>query len=219
MNASRGLQNFGLWTMTVLSVGVAVVSYRYLIPGAPGGAPPILANRFTHLGALTVHAAFAATALLIGPFQFRTSLRMRRPRLHRRMGTFYVICCLIAGSAGLILAAGTTAGPVASAGFGLLAAFWLATTATAWRFAHRRDFVRHSRWMVRSFALCLAAVTLRLYLGASGLAAMPYAQAYPVIAFLCWVPNLIVAEIGLAACSPTHHLVPSRRGRELSAAG
>ena len=33
----------------------------------------------------------------------------------------------------------------------------------------------------------------------SMVAAIPYAQAYPVIAWLAWVPNLIVAEIYIAA--------------------
>ncbi len=57
--------------------------------------------------------------------------------------------------------------------------------------------MRHQRWMVRSFALCFAAVTLRLYLGAAMAGGLVYAQAYPVISFLCWVPNLVVAEIGI----------------------
>ncbi len=197
MTASAWPRRLGLWTMTVLSVGVAVASYRYLIPGAPGAPPTILANRFTHLGALTLHAAFAATALLVGPFQFRSRLRARRPSLHRRLGTLYVVCCVVAGLAGLVLALGSTAGPIASAGFGLLAVFWLFTTADAWRLARARDFVRHQRWMVRSFALCLAAVTLRLYLAIVGVAGLPFMASYVAISFLCWVPNLIVAEVGV----------------------
>jgi len=197
MNASK-VRSLGYWAMAVSSVAVAVASYRYLIPGAPGGAPPILANRFTHLGALTVHAGFAATALLIGPFQFLTGLRRRRPSLHRRLGAAYVVCCLCAGAAGLLLAAGVTAGRVASAGFALLAASWLVATANAWRLARARDFARHERWMIRSFALTLAAVTLRLYLGLSVALGLDYAVAYPVISFLCWVPNLIAAELFIA---------------------
>jgi uncharacterized membrane protein len=197
--------------MAVSSVAVAVVSYRYLVPGAPGGAPPILANRFTHLGALTVHAGFAATALLIGPFQFLAGLRRRRPSLHRRLGTVYVVCCLCAGAAGLLLAAGVTAGPVASAGFGLLAASWLVATTTAWRLARARDFFRHERWMIRSFALTLAAVTLRLYLGLSFVLGLDYAVAYPAISFLCWIPNLIAAEVFIAAGRPGGLLGVARR--------
>jgi len=183
--------------MAALAAIIAIASYRYLLPGAPGRAPEIFANRFTHLGVLTVHASFAATALLVGPWQFVQRLRVARPRLHRRLGAFYVVCCLCAGAAGLVLAFGTTAGPVGSAGFGLLAVAWLFTTIKAWSLARARDFFRHRRWMLRSFALTLAAVTLRIYLPLAFALGLPYGQFYPAIAFLCWVPNLIVIELAI----------------------
>jgi uncharacterized membrane protein len=195
--AAPVLRRIGFWTMAALAALIAVASYRYLLPGAPGRAPQVFANRFTHLGVLTLHAGFAATALIVGPWQFVGRLRRARPRLHRRMGTFYIACCLCAGAAGMVLAFGTTAGPVATAGFGLLALAWLFTTTKAWGLARARDFVRHRRWMMRSFALTLAAVTLRLYLPLAFAMGLPYAQAYPAIAFLCWVPNLIVIELAI----------------------
>src|SRR5690242_15742715 len=91
------------WPALLLALGVGLVSYRYLVPGAPGGAPDILANRFTRLGALTVHAGLGATGLILGPLQFLTPLRVAHPRWHRRIGTAYVVCCLGAGLAGLTL--------------------------------------------------------------------------------------------------------------------
>ena len=48
--------------------------------------------------------------------------------------------------------------------------------------------------MIRNFALSLAAVTLRLYLPASAVAGVPFEDFYPAVAWLCWVPNLILAE-------------------------
>jgi uncharacterized membrane protein len=181
----------------VLALGVGLFSYRYLIPGAPLGAPPILANAFARYGVLTVHAGFAATALSIGPLQFFAAIRTRRPRWHRWIGTTYVACCLIGGAAGLLLALGTTEGSVAGAGFGLLAMTWTATTANAWRLARERDFARHRRWMIRSYALTLAAVTLRLYLPLLGVLHVDFDWGYRAISFLCWIPNLIVAELWL----------------------
>jgi hypothetical protein len=44
--------------------------------------------------------------------------------------------------------------------------------------------------MVRNFALTFAAVTLRLYLPAWMIAGVAFDVAYPLIAWLCWVPNL-----------------------------
>lgn len=49
--------------------------------------------------------------------------------------------------------------------------------------------------MVRNFALTLAAVTLRIYLPASMIAGIEFEVAYPYIAWLCWVPNLVAAEL------------------------
>ena len=59
----------------------------------------------------------------------------------------------------------------------------------------RRDFRSHQRWMIRSLALTLAAVTLRIYLPSALIGGISYADAYPVIAWLCWVPNLLVAQV------------------------
>jgi uncharacterized membrane protein len=195
-----------------LSLGVGLVSYRYLIPNGPGLAPPILANRFTALGVLTLHAGFAATALIVGPFQFFAGLRRSRPGLHRAMGKVYVICCLAAGAAGLVLAFGARTGPISTGGFGLLAAAWIFTTARAWRLATRRRFVEHERWMIRSFALTLAAVTLRLYLPFAFLSPFGSDAAYRAISFLCWVPNLVAAELWLARSSPARAAASHRSG-------
>jgi hypothetical protein len=49
--------------------------------------------------------------------------------------------------------------------------------------------------MVRNFALTFAAVTLRLWLPASVVAGVPFGLAYPAIAWLCWVPNALFAEV------------------------
>ena len=78
--------------------------------------------------------------------------------------------------------------------------------------ARRRDFTRHRRWMIRSFALTFAAVTLRAYVPISIMAAAPMAIAYPIISWACWVPNLIVAEIWLR----TRPDYPSRAGSAAS---
>jgi hypothetical protein len=52
--------------------------------------------------------------------------------------------------------------------------------------------------MMRCFAITFAAVTLRLYLGLFAVIAVPFDAAYPVVAWLSWVPNLILVEWYLA---------------------
>ncbi len=80
----------------------------------------------------------------------------------------------------------------------VLALLWLTTTAVAWRRIVRRDIRGHRAWMVRSFALSFAAVTLRLALPGLMAAGLDLNVAYPMVAWLCWVPNLAAAEVGLA---------------------
>ncbi len=179
----------------VLSAAVAIVSYRYLVPGLP--APPLVAANAFGVPWLTVHAAAAATALLVGPLQFRSQLRARRPKLHRVLGRVYVTGCMVGGATGLLLALGATTGPVSTAGFGSLAFVWFFATARAWRLAVRRDLAHHREWMIRSFALTFAAVTLRLYLPVAQTLPVELDDAYRAISFLCWVPNLGLAELYL----------------------
>jgi hypothetical protein len=48
--------------------------------------------------------------------------------------------------------------------------------------------------MIRNYALTFAAVTLRIYLGLFFAARMEFSDFYPSLAWLCWVPNLILTE-------------------------
>lgn len=176
-----------------LCVGIAGYSARYLLhpPTTPEQA---LGNP---LGApwLVIHVAGAVTALLLGSLQFLPVLR--RAGAHRWIGRTYVLGCLVGGVAGLILALGCKAGPIASAGFGSLAVLWIAVNLLGWRAALQGRFTEHRRWMIRSWALTLAAVTLRLYLPLVLAMDLPFLPWYRAISFLCWVPNLLVAEAWL----------------------
>jgi uncharacterized membrane protein len=194
MNGKRSTWIWGL--VAFLSLGIALYGYRYLVPPL-SIAPPDVAKNLMVRPWLAIHAGFAATALLIGPFQFVQRLRTARPRLHRWIGRTYVAACLIGGPAGLMLAYGTDAGPIAQVGFGLLGICWIACAAQAWRLALAGRFVEHRRWMIRSFALTFAAVTLRLYLPVAPILGYPFLDGYRAISWLCWVPNLIVAELYL----------------------
>lgn len=180
----------------LLSIGIAGYAYGYLTPGFR--APPGIGNNPMAHPWLFVHAGFAATAMLTGPFQFLPRLRARWPKVHRWTGRIYVAACLMGGSAGLLLATGSTAGPIARAGFGALAVCWIAATGMAWREALNGRFDAHRRWMIRSFAMTFAAVTLRIYLPIVQIAHLPFIEWYRAIAWLAWVPNLAVAELYIA---------------------
>jgi hypothetical protein len=101
---------------------------------------------------------------------------------------------LIGGLSALYMAQFAYGGWVAQAGFTMLAIFWLGSGYMAYQAARQHVIAEHRKWMVRNFSLTLAAVTLRIYVPLSDAAGIPYAIAYPLIAWLSWVPNLLYAE-------------------------
>lgn len=188
--------------MTVLSLGVAGWALFLTATGFEMLGTEIKINAFPSPLGLQAHIAASGFALLMGPFQFLKGLRRSAPGLHRWMGRIYVAACLVGGLAGGAIAMFSSAGPVAGAGFLLLAFAWLLTTSMALRAALVRDFVSHERWMIRSFALTLAAVTLRIYLPPVFIFQMDFVPAYTLIAWIAWVPNLLIAELWLRARRP-----------------
>lgn len=179
----------------LLGVCVGMVSFRYIAKVGPVPAN-VLANRFFDHW-IVVHAAAASTALILGVTQLSSVVRRRWPALHRASGLVYVSGCLVGGASALVLAAGLSTGPVAAAGFGTLGVLWLHATLQGLRTARARDFSRHRAWMIRSYALTFAAVTLRIHLPVSQIIGIDFVLAYQYIAWLCWVPNMVIAEVYL----------------------
>ena len=84
-----------------------------------------------------------------------------------------------------------------SSGFITLGAAWIVATGLAVRFILRGDAIRHRRWMIRSFALTAAAITLRIYLPLIFVFHWSFSIAYPAIAWLCWIPKALAVEVYL----------------------
>lgn len=179
----------------VLCLGVALASWRFIVGGVEATMGFVAYHAELRPLAFYAHAVFAPVALALVPFQLWQGLRQNRPSMHRLLGRLYGLTIVISGLGGLWLAATTTAGQVASLGFASLAVVWLATTLWGISLAMRGDRINHRRWMTRSIALTFSAVTLRLQLPISMALEIPFTAAYPVIAWLCWVPNLMVAEM------------------------
>lgn len=213
------MRTTSLAILFLLCFGVAAYAVGLYGFGKPGvGLPPEMRAAFeAHAGGIRLHIFASALALLLGPLQFSSRLRARKPHLHRWLGRIYLgVAVLLGGLAGLYMANFASGGMAAKLGFAGLASAWLYTGARAYAAAARaRDFAAHRRWMIRNFALSCAAVTLRIYLPPSLIAGIPFEQAYPVIAWACWLPNLLVAEWIIRASGRTPYTSSDRPGPSL----
>ena len=196
---ARRLAGPGWVIMTLACIYIAVIVSRYLTFDPEGYFSEQREAYLQHEFALGVHVLSGVVALLIGPFQFVRRLRRRFVPVHRFMGATYVASATALGVSGLILAPTAYTGLVASAGFTVLDLAMLFTTWTAVRMILAGRYGEHRRWMIRSFSLIMAGVMLRVWtpiygaLAAAGIVDFSFETAYAAIAWLCWVPNLLLA--------------------------
>ncbi len=147
--------------------------------------------------AFFVHVFTSLLALLAGFTQFSKKLLRQKPKLHRVLGYTYVINVLmITGPAGLLMSFYANGGISSRIAFVLLSSLWISTTALALYKAIRKDFRAHRFFMIRSYALTLSAVTLRIWkVLLANFTHVPPMDRYRIIAWLGWTLNLLVAEL------------------------
>lgn len=175
--------------MVLSCVAISVYATRYFI------SPPRDAHFSRYILPLRLHIAGGIGALLAGPWQFSKKLRARALGVHRWIGRLYLLEVSLASIAGFTMALVSEEGLPTHFGFGLLAVLWFFTGFQAYRMVRLGDIAAHRRWMIRNFALTLAAVTLRNWMPLMLFALhWPFRPSYITVSWLCWVPNLLVAE-------------------------
>lgn len=143
--------------------------------------------------AFYTHIIFGGLALLVGWVQFSPRLRRVNLPVHRRIGKVYVAAALLSGLAAIGIGTQATGGWPAAMGFMSLGVIWIFTTFTAYLHIRAGRQTAHQKMMTYSYAACFAAVMLRLWFPFLIILIGDYIQAYRVVAWLCWVPNLLVA--------------------------
>ncbi len=146
--------------------------------------------------AFWIHVFSSILVLMAGFTQFSASFRKKYKSLHKKLGYLYVINILIVtGPSSLLMGFYANGGLSSRIAFVLLAILWMYFTAMALYKAIKKDFNAHRIFMIRSFALTLSAITLRIWkvIFAATLDIGPM-DRYRMIAWLGWVLNLIIAE-------------------------
>lgn len=131
------------------------INYRFVREGI---GPTLLNKQLFYIA----HLAFALPVALGAPLQFVTSLRTKRPALHRAIGKAYVVGASIAALLAIYLGAivGEYEGSVLS--IAITGSVWLFFTLAAWRLAVAKRFDAHRLFMIRSYTMALVLVWLRL---------------------------------------------------------
>lgn len=186
---------FILMGILALLIGVypllyAFVEEKYTLLGSK--APEILHNTIWKT-AFVAHIVFGGTALFIGWRQFGSSFRNKYMSVHRVIGKMYVIAVVISSVCSIYLGFYANGGMVAATGFIILGIIWLVTTIIALISIKNGSVSRHQQWMTYSYACTFAAVTLRIWLLLLRNITGDAEGSYMVVAWLCWVPNLLAA--------------------------
>ena len=181
-------------TLTSVLIGLHALGFQLRVSGGPEFHARF--DDFPVAGSL--HVIGGAVVLFTGALQFWPMLRRRWPGVHRWCGRVYLTFVLLGGLGALVLAPFSAGGVSAHFGFGILGVLWLLSGSRAYLAIRAGNVAEHRAWMMRNFAMTFAAVTLRIYLGLFAAIGVPFEEAYPTVAWLSWVPNLILVEWYLA---------------------
>lgn len=132
------------------------VHYRFVVPDRLG--PSLFNKQVWYVS----HLLLALPVVLGAPLQFVAPLRQRAPQWHRAIGKGYVIGA--SGAALLAIYLGAIVGEYEGSrlSIALTGLLWLFFTLAAWRCAVARNFAAHRAFMIRSYAMALVLVWLRL---------------------------------------------------------
>jgi len=150
-----------------------------------------------YLPAFYAHIFGSSVILLAGFFQFSKKVYNNRP-LHKALGKLYVFGVLFFAAPGAyIMTLFINRGTGVFISFFIQNTLWIVFTASAWVLVKNGRIDEHIRMMHRSYGLAFAAVTLRFYIWMFTVFGngVNFANNYVIIAFLSWVPNLILVEI------------------------
>lgn len=193
------LGKVGFIVLLVLAVPLAFNALSYLNFDPQYGflrLKKLAINTGWYLPAYYSHVLFAGIILLIGFFQVYPTWGLRWRKLHRLLGRIYIGGILFfAAPGGLIMSFFINRGPWVLASFLLQCTAWFICTLLAYLRIRQGNVQSHRQWVLRSFSLSLAAITLRVYVFLSSWSfdlSMP--TAYAMIAWLSWVPNLLICQ-------------------------
>ncbi|MDR6464065.1 DUF2306 domain-containing protein [Chryseobacterium sediminis] len=170
----------------------AFVEHKHTFLGSK--SPEILHNIIWKT-AFFAHIIFGGLALFIGWRQFGSSFRNKYIKIHRKLGSIYVIAVVISSVSAVYMGFYANGGVISAIGFISLGCTWLITTLIAVGQIRKGKVAMHQQFMIYSYACTFAAVTLRLWYPLLTNITGDPENSYIAVAWLCWVPNLLIAYL------------------------
>ena len=191
------LKRFPFYLLAILCVSIGLYPIIYFIIDRKFG---LLASKTDVLLADTlwntafyIHIVLGGIALLVGWIQFSKNFRNKNLEFHKKIGKIYVFSVLISAVAGFYIALHATGGISPKLGFIGMDLVWFFTTLFSFIAIKNGNVIKHQQLMIYSYATCFSAVTLRIWLPILSIYLGGFLPAYKIVAWLSWIPNLIVA--------------------------
>jgi len=147
--------------------------------------------------AFMLHISSSLVVICTGAFLFLTVGGEVWRRIHRVLGRVYVgLVLLIAAPSGLVMGYHANGGLIGQINFILLSILWWWFTFRGFDTIRRGKVAEHKKWMLRSYALTLSAVTLRFIQ-----MMIPYSWyvdpdlVYVLVSWSSWILNFGVGEM------------------------
>jgi uncharacterized membrane protein YozB (DUF420 family) len=152
-------------------------------------------NHWALRGWLLVHMTAGTVTLLTGPMQFWTGFRRRYARLHRWTGRLFLGGVAVGSVCAYRLAIGTGLGW--GWGFALLVmtTAWATSAAMAYYAIVKRRVQIHQEWMVRTYVVTFAFVTIRVLADYYPGSRLPENDRAVTYAWASWVLPLLFTEL------------------------
>ncbi len=178
--------------LLVLIFGVSGYAFMFDVGGLSQSSNPIKANlALSFTITMYLHLWFGGLALAILPIQIFFAKRYLK--VHRATGLVYAGAIIVSGLVGLILSQNAFGGISSTLALSTLSILWITTTLLAAYYGYKGRINLHKKWLFRSVALTLSAVTLRM------LAPLHYywfglELGQQVLYWSCWLINICIAE-------------------------
>lgn len=184
------------WSLTGLAAAWFIYdSVIYVATRDPQPGATFLNRQLWYLA----HMAIATPILLIAPIQFIASIRQSSPAVHRTLGRAFLASSIVAGLLAIWLGA-TIQYQGSRIPLAMFGALWIAFSASAWVCAVKRDLTNHRKFVIRSLAIGLAFVWVRV-LGALDSALFSFIDSQQVRdtsqEFLSFLIPLVIVEAWL----------------------